>query len=130
MKDKEYRECEADPTWADPVDRDRLRLDAAIAVALGYLVEIQDGLIKCWENGIHPDETNWVTAPRFSERETLTLEALAKREIPHSVMPEPGGGWVCRFELDGTPRETSAQSDENLARATALLIAVREDSQN
>ncbi|MFT4064285.1 hypothetical protein [Paraburkholderia sp.] len=130
MKDKEFRESEADPTWAEPIERARLRLDASIAAALGYLVEIQDGLIKCWEKGAIPDETNWVTAPRFSERETLTEEALLKREIPHSVLPEPGGGWVCRFEQNGSPRETPAQFDEATALATALFLVLMRDSQN
>lgn len=130
MKDKEYREDEAAPSWVDPVEQARLRTDGAIAVALGYLAEIQDGIIKCWEPGAVPDETNWVVAPRFSERETLTTEALAKREIPHSVLPEPGEGWVCRFEHNGSPRETPAQTDEALALAVALLLVVTWDSQN
>jgi hypothetical protein len=130
MKDKEFRESEAAPSWADPDERARLRLDAAIAAALGFLVEIQDGLIKCWERGAVPDETNWVVAPRFTERETLSAEALAKREIPHSVLPEPGGGWVCRFEQDGSPRATSAHTDEATALAAALLLVITKDSQN
>lgn len=130
MKDKEYRECEADPTWADLVEKARLRTDWSIAAALGFLAEIQDGIVKCWERGAVPDETNWVVAPRFSERETLTTEALAKREIPHSVLPEPGGGWVCRFEHNGEHRATPAQSDEALALAVALLLVLLGDSQN
>jgi hypothetical protein len=130
MKDKEFRESEADPTWAQSVERARLRIDWSIAAALGYLAEIQDGIVKCWAKDVVPDETNWVVAPRFSERETLTTEALAKREIPHSVLPEPGGGWVCRFELNGEHRATTAQPDEVMALAAALFLVVAEDSQN
>jgi hypothetical protein len=108
-------------------------LNAAIASALGFIVEIQDDLVKCWrpEAGV-PDETNWVPAIDFVLHETLCAEAFEKRGIQFFLLPADTGGWVCVFELDGELLRTSNQPDEGRALALGLhhLICADKDSQN
>jgi hypothetical protein len=96
-----------------------------MAAALSFIVEIQDGIVKCWDRALGiPDETNWFPGLDFAGREALCLEALAKREIPVSVLPGDTGGWVCSFELNGERLATFAQPDEASALALALYIVV------
>jgi len=104
------------------------QINASIAAALGFIVEIQDGIVKCWdrEKGM-PDETNWVPGLDFAGREVLTLVALAKREIPVSTLPSDTGGWVCSFELNGERLSTFPQPEEACALALALYHIICHD---
>src|SRR6187402_913996 len=91
-----------------------IRVNASIAAALGFLVEIQDGIVKCWdlEKGM-PDETNWVPGLDFADQEALCLTAFKKREIAVAVLPGVSGGWVCSFELNGELLSTFPQPEES-----------------
>lgn len=106
-------------------------INASIASALGYLVEIRDGLTKCWDRdaGI-PDETNWFPSIDFTLTESLPLKALTVRGIAVSVLPGDAGGWVCSFELNGERLATFAQSDEATALAVALYHVICNDQTN
>jgi hypothetical protein len=98
-------------------------INANIAATLGFFVEIQDGIVKCWDKtaGV-PSESNWVPAVDF---------AFEKRGKPFFLLPERGETWVCVFELGGELVRTFEQSDEGCALALGLLYLLAEgNSQN
>lgn len=61
-------------TYAE-ISVDELAID--LGKKLGKRVEIQDGLVKVWENDCIPDETNWKS---LSDEELLRLVGLVNVE--------------------------------------------------
>jgi hypothetical protein len=102
-------------------------VNAQIAMTLGFFVEIQDGIVKCWDRQAGtPTERNWVPAVDFALNQSLTAEAFQKRGKPFFLLPEPGGVWVCVFELNGELVRTFEQDDEGCALALGLLHLLAE----
>lgn len=72
-KDTVYAEASSGDLGETFSERSPEELTAYLGKALDKRVEIQDGLVKVWENDCLPDETNWTA---LNEADLLRLVGL------------------------------------------------------
>ena len=117
------------PEW-ETIPDPYLELNVRIAEALGYKVEIQDGIGKAWSHfSIEdaPTEENWIALPDFVSDEVSNAEMLEERGYQFFVV-DVGGLWECAFQKGDHVGVTPHHINEALALADALLLVLEHKS--
>lgn len=108
-----------------------MEINVRIAEAVGYIVEIQDGIAKAWSKFAYedaPSEDNWVTVPDFVSSDAAVAELLENYGYQFFVKEE-GGLYECAFQKDEHMAVTVKHITEGLALADAFLLVLEYKSQ-
>lgn len=81
-----YAEIESDPMGN--------LIDAEIETLFGKRVEIQDGIVKCWDKACRPDETNWNPSTRYSENVDAVMSLLKECKAQYAVNKDGEGYYI------------------------------------
>ena len=106
--------------------QEAMLVDVAIHKLLGSRTEVAEETIKVWPSHVtNPDETNWITARRWSRSVSDCKSQLDALGIDLSLMQEHSEHWaVVSFRNKGFKMVTTATYSEELAAALGLWCAL------
>jgi hypothetical protein len=105
--------------------------DAQIESALGFKVEIQQGLIKCWDvdcAAMPATEFNWTPGINYHHDALYPLTALERKGVQAFLLKDDDGLDFCAFEWKGELCVTPAFGTEGAAAACALHFVLGDKS--
>lgn len=107
------------------------KLDELIARKQNLRAEYQDGILKVWEWGVAPDETNWTVGVRYTQDRDTTIKLLQELGARYMTIKHnnaAGGLWSCVFESSEGSTETNLFKTELDCLAMLLLILLDDKS--